>query len=63
MHLLMYVNQYMNNSKIWVIMLFALLSTFIATIILIIGHVLPISISAFFLITTTIALISLLSME
>jgi len=63
MRLLMYANQYMNNSKIWVIMLFALLSTFIATIILIITHTLPISISAFFLITTTIALISLLSME
>ena len=53
----------MNNSKLWVIMLFALLAMFIATILLVLSNTLPNYVTGFYTITSAIALISLLFME
>jgi hypothetical protein len=53
----------MNNSKLWVIMLFALLAMFIATILLVLSNTLPNYVTGFYTITSAIALFSLLFME
>jgi hypothetical protein len=53
----------MNNSKLWVIMLFALLAMFIVTILLVLSNTLPNYVTGFYTIASAIALFSLLFME